>query len=332
MNQENLLNPKVQETSEELLEGSLRPRGLDTFIGQASVKDNLKVFIKAAQTRSSVLDHVLLYGPPGLGKTSLAQIIAREMGVQFKTTSGPLLSKAADLAAIVTQLQNGDVLFIDEIHRLPAAVEEVLYPAMEDFKLDLIIGEGPSARTLNIDIAKFTLIGATTRVGLLTKPLKERFGIQLRFNFYNPEDLQLILTQAGKSLSVDIDRSAIEEISTRARGTPRVALRLLRRVIDFAHAEESNKVSKSIAMHALEKLEVDKHGLDSHDLRYLRFIHERYNSGPVGVETIAAGLSEDTGSIEEAIEPYLLQRGLINKTPRGRVLTEFAINHLRADD
>lgn len=314
--------------SEELIERGLRPLNLDEFIGQDQAKENLKVFIQAAKNRKSALDHVLLYGPPGLGKTSLAQIIAKEMAVNFKTTSGPLLSKAADLASIITNLQEGDVFFIDEIHRLSAAVEEVLYSAMEDYKLDLVIGEGPSARSVSIDLAKFTLVGATTRIGLLTKPLRERFGIPLRLNFYTVADLKSILSRGAKKFDISIDDSGAEEIAKRSRGTPRVGLRLLKRVIDFAQCDKKSNITKEIASYALEKLEVDQYGLDGNDYRYLQFIAEKYNGGPVGIETISAGLSEHKDSIEETIEPYLIQQGFLQRTARGRVLTDFALNHL----
>ena len=316
--------------SEEFIERGLRPLNLDEFIGQDHVKDNLKVFIKAAKNRKSALDHVLLYGPPGLGKTSLAQIISREMAVNFRTTSGPLLSKAADLASIITNLQNGDILFIDEIHRLSAAVEEVLYSAMEDYKLDLIIGEGPSARNVSIDLAKFTLIGATTRIGLLTKPLRERFGIPLRLDFYNIENIQLILRGGARKFEISIEDFAEEEIAKRSRGTPRLGLRLLKRVIDFAQCDKKSNITKEIAIHALEKLEVDQYGLDGNDYRYLQFIADKYDGGPVGVETISAGLSEHKDSIEETIEPYLMQQGFVQRTARGRVLTDFALKYLSA--
>ena len=325
---DNLVNNKEQTKSDEIIEGGLRPLDLDNFIGQNKVKDNLKIFIKAAKKRQAALDHVLLYGPPGLGKTSLAQIIAREMGVNFKSTSGPLLSKAADLASIVTNLQEGDVLFIDEIHRLNAAIEEVLYPVMEDYKLDLIIGEGLSARSVTIDIAKFTLIGATTRIGLLTKPLRERFGIPLRLNFYKIDDLKIILSKGSQKLGINIDNDGAQEIAARSRGTPRIALRLLKRVADFAHCDSNVLIDKKIAEYALERLEVDRYGLDSNDYRYLRFIADKYEGGPVGVETIAAGLSEHKDSIEETIEPYLIQQGFLQRTSRGRVLTQFALNYL----
>jgi Holliday junction DNA helicase RuvB len=314
--------------AEELIERGLRPLSLDEFIGQDHAKDNLKVFIQAAKNRKSALDHVLLYGPPGLGKTSLAQIISKEMVVNFKTTSGPLLSKAADLASILTNLQEGDILFIDEIHRLNVAVEEVLYSAMEDFKLDLIIGEGPSARSVSIDLAKFTLVGATTRIGLLTKPLRERFGIPIRLNFYNIENLKLILKGGARKFDIAIDDDGAKEISKRARGTPRVGLRLLKRVIDFAQCDKKSNITKEIAENALEKLEVDQYGLDSNDYRYLVFISDKYNGGPVGIETISAGLSEHKDSIEEAIEPYLIQQGFVQRTARGRVLTDFALKYL----
>lgn len=328
MDNNNSLTDAHQTPSDDFVEGSLRPSNLKHFIGQAKTKENLEVFIKAARERRSSLDHVLLYGPPGLGKTSLAHIIANEMGVSFKSSSGPLLTKAADLASIVTNLQEGDVFFIDEIHRLNAAVEEVLYPAMEDYKLDLVIGEGPSARSVSIDIAKFTLIGATTRLGLLTKPLRERFGISLRLNFYNIEDLCIILIHGAKKLSVNIDNESAKEIAMRSRGTPRIALRLLKRVVDFAQINGDALINKSITTYALERLEVDRYGLDSNDYRYLKFIADKYNGGPVGVETISAAISEHKDSIEETIEPYLIQQGFIQRTSRGRVLTEFALNYL----
>lgn len=307
---------------------ALRPETLAEFTGQPEVRENLDIFIKAAKTRGDVLDHVLLYGPPGLGKTTLAQIIAREMGVGFRPTSGPILTKAGDLAAVLTNLQQGDVLFIDEIHRLNPAVEEVLYPAIEDFKLDLMIGEGPAARSVRIDLPKFTLVGATTRLGLIAGPLRDRFGIPLRLRFYDVADLQRVIERAASMLEIAIHHDGAHEIARRSRGTPRIAIRLLRRVRDFATAGGHDGIDKKLADHALKRLEVDSLGLDSADHRYLRYIADHYDGGPVGVETIAAGLSEQRDAIEETIEPYLLQIGCIQRTPRGRCLTASAFRHL----
>lgn len=307
---------------------SLRPNYLLDFVGQEHIKSNLNVFIQAANNRKEALDHTLFYGPPGLGKTSLAHIVAKEMGVNFKATSGPTLSKAADLAAILTNLQENDVLFIDEIHRLNTNIEEILYPAMEDFHLDIIIGEGPAARSVRIDLPKFTLIGATTRLGLLSNPLRDRFGIPLRLNFYNTEELVKVLNRAAQLLSTKISPKGAEEIAKRSRGTPRIALRLLKRVRDFASVENKDKIDEKVADNALNRLEVDKAGLDSNDYRYLKFISDNYNGGPVGVETIAAALSEQRDAVEEAIEPYLIQVGLLQRTPRGRVITDNAFLHL----
>jgi Holliday junction DNA helicase RuvB len=309
-------------------ETSLRPQVLSEFIGQAKVCSNLKVFIDAARGRREPLDHVLFAGPPGLGKTTLAQIVARELGVNFRATSGPVIAKAGDLAALLTNLEDRDVLFIDEIHRLNPAVEEILYPALEDFQLDLIIGEGPAARSVRIDLARFTLIGATTRTGLLTTPLRERFGIPIRLEFYGVEELEQIVRRGARLLGLALTKEGAHEIARRARGTPRVAGRLLRRVRDFASVEGDAAVDARIADRALSQLEVDGRGLDALDHRYLRLIAVSYGGGPVGVETIAAGLSEPRDAIEEIIEPYLLQQGFIARTPRGRVLTAQAFAHL----
>jgi Holliday junction DNA helicase RuvB len=309
-------------------ETSLRPQSLNEFIGQARVCSNLKVFIEAARGRREALDHVLFAGPPGLGKTTLAQIVARELGVNFRATSGPVIAKAGDLAALLTNLEDRDVLFIDEIHRLNTAVEEILYPALEDFQLDLIIGEGPAARSVRIDLSRFTLIGATTRTGLLTTPLRERFGIPIRLEFYTVEELEEIVRRGARLLGVPLTAEGAHEIARRARGTPRVAGRLLRRVRDFASVEGAPSVDAKVADGALSQLEVDGKGLDALDHRYLRLIAVNYGGGPVGVETIAAGLSEPRDAIEEIIEPYLLQQGFIARTPRGRVLTAQAFAHL----
>lgn len=307
---------------------SLRPHLLNEFVGQEHIKSNLSIFIKAAQNRNEPLDHTLFYGPPGLGKTSLAHIIAKEMGVNFKATSGPTLSKAADLAAILTNLQENDVLFIDEIHRLNTNIEEILYPAMEDFFLDIIIGEGPAARSVRIDLPRFTLIGATTRLGLISNPLRDRFGIPLRLNFYKVEELVKVINRAANLLNTKITKDGAQEIAQRSRGTPRIALRLLKRIRDFASVENRPEIDAALADSALTRLEVDKAGLDSNDYRYLKFIVDNYNGGPVGVETIASALSEQRDAIEETIEPYLIQIGLLQRTPRGRVITNSAFVHL----
>lgn len=310
------------------LDTSLRPLILDDFVGQAAARANLKVFIEAAKTRKDALDHVLFVGPPGLGKTTLAQIVARELGVNFRSTSGPVIAKAGDLAAQLTNLEERDVLFIDEIHRLNPAVEEILYPAMEDFQLDLIIGEGPAARSVKIDLAKFTLVGATTRAGLLTTPLRDRFGIPIRLNFYTVEELDLIVRRGARVLGVPMTDEGANEIARRARGTPRIAGRLLRRVRDFAVVDGVDAVTRAVADKALGMLDVDAIGLDVMDQRYLNQVAVNFGGGPVGIDTIAAALSEPRDAIEDIIEPYLIQQGFLQRTPRGRVLTAAAFRHL----
>lgn len=307
---------------------ALRPQGLDEFIGQAEARANLRVFIQSARQRGEAMDHTLFHGPPGLGKTTLAQIMARELGVGFRMTSGPVLAKAGDLAAILTNLEARDVLFIDEIHRLNPAVEEVLYPAMEDFELDLVIGEGPAARTVRIELQPFTLVGATTRLGLLTTPLRDRFGIPTRLQFYTTEELFEIVLRNARKLGVTADDAGCREIARRARGTPRIAGRLLRRVVDFAVVEGGGKLSQDLADMALTRLGVDGLGLDGADRRYLSLIAENYAGGPVGIETLSAALSESRDALEEVIEPYLLQQGLIQRTPRGRMLAQKAWQHM----
>ncbi|KQM22145.1 Holliday junction branch migration DNA helicase RuvB [Novosphingobium sp. Leaf2] len=309
-------------------DAALRPKTLAEFVGQAAAKDNLSVFIESAKSRREAMDHVLFFGPPGLGKTTLAQIVARELGVGFRATSGPVIAKAGDLAALLTNLEQGDVLFIDEIHRLNPVVEEVLYPAMEDRALDLIIGEGPSARSVRIDLPPFTLVGATTRQGLLQTPLRDRFGIPVRLQFYTVAELEKVVTRGAGLLGIGMDKGGATEIARRARGTPRVAGRLMRRVRDFAHVAGSDMITRAIADDALTRLEVDSIGLDSQDRRYLHMIADIYKGGPVGVETLAAGLSEPRDTIEEVIEPYLIQLGLVARTARGRCLNDRGWQHL----
>jgi holliday junction DNA helicase RuvB len=314
---------------------SLRPRSLSDFIGQDAARKNLRVFIGAARARRDALDHVLFVGPPGLGKTTLAQIVARELGVNFRSTSGPVIAKAGDLAAQLTALEDGDVLFIDEIHRLNPAIEEILYPAMEDFQLDLMIGEGPGARSVKIDLARFTLIGATTRAGLLTTPLRERFGIPVRLEFYSVAELEVIVRRGARILGIEIGGDGANEVAKRARGTPRVAGRLLRRVRDFAEVDaapgETIVVTRALADRALAELDVDAQGLDSMDRRYLGLIANGFGGGPVGIDTIAAAISEPRDAIEDIIEPYLIQQGFLQRTPRGRLLTAHAFRHLGLD-
>lgn len=307
---------------------ALRPQALDAFIGQAEARANLKVFIESAKRRGEAMDHTLFHGPPGLGKTTLAQIMSRELGVSFRMTSGPVLAKAGDLAAILTNLEARDVLFIDEIHRLNPVVEEILYPALEDFELDLVIGEGPAARTVRIELQPFTLVGATTRLGLLTTPLRDRFGIPTRLEFYTEDELFTIVERNARKLGTPADEGGAREIAKRARGTPRIAGRLLRRVVDFAVVEGDGRVTRDLADNALTRLGVDKLGLDGADRRYLRLIAENYQGGPVGIETMSAALSESRDALEEVIEPFLLQQGLIQRTPRGRMLAQKAWTHL----
>ncbi len=309
-------------------DASLRPQRLSDFIGQEQARANLSVFIEAARARKEALDHVLFVGPPGLGKTTLAQIVARELGVNFRATSGPVIAKAGDLAALLTNLEPRDVLFIDEIHRLNPAVEEILYPAMEDFQLDLIIGEGPAARSVKIDLSPFTLVGATTRAGLLTNPLRDRFGIPVRLNFYSEKELEEIVNRGARVLGIGIAADGANEIARRARGTPRIAGRLLRRVRDFAHVDGAKTIDRKTADRALLALEVDGAGLDAMDHRYLKTIGENYGGGPVGVDTLAAALSEPRDAIEDIIEPFLIQKGFLQRTPRGRLLTSAAFKHL----
>lgn len=307
---------------------ALRPQMLDDFVGQAEARANLRVFIESARTRGEAMDHTLFHGPPGLGKTTLAQIMARELGVGFRMTSGPVLAKAGDLAAILTNLEARDVLFIDEIHRMSAVVEEVLYPAMEDYELDLVIGEGPAARTVRIELQPFTLVGATTRLGLLQTPLRDRFGIPTRLNFYTVQELETIVASNARKLGVRVEGDGAMEIAKRARGTPRIAGRLLRRVVDFAVVEGGGVVTRQLADSSLTRLGVDGLGLDGADRRYLRLIAESYGGGPVGIETLSAALSESRDALEEVVEPYLLQQGLIQRTPRGRMLTQASWRHI----
>ncbi len=324
------MNDDLNAMIKDISEYSLRPTSLKDFIGQSAIKENLKIFIESAKKRDLAMDHVLFFGPPGLGKTTLSQIISKELGVGFKATSGPILAKAGDLAAILTNLKEKDVLFIDEIHRMNHLVEEVLYPAMEDFQLDLMIGEGPAARSVRIDLPHFTLIGATTRSGMLSSPLRDRFGIPLRLEYYTEEELQIIIIKNAELLGIDIVEQGAKEIAKRSRGTPRIAGRLLKRVRDFAIVNGSDAIDQKIADTALNRLDVDDNGLDSMDRKYLQSILEFYDGGPVGADTLAAVLSEKRETLEEVIEPYILQKGLIQRTARGRVLTTEGYKYLGA--
>ncbi len=327
LEEERLISPQ-HTTEEALVEVALRPAKLHDYIGQAVAREQLEIFIEAAKTRREALDHVLIFGPPGLGKTTLAHIIANEMGASFKQTSGPVLDKAGDLAALLTNLEANDVLFIDEIHRLSPVIEEILYPAMEDYQLDIMIGEGPSARSIRLDLPPFTLVGATTRAGLLTSPLRDRFGIVQRLEFYSVENLQIILERSAKILKVHIDETGALEIARRSRGTPRIANRLLRRARDFAQVKADGHITQALAANALNLLEVDKLGFDLMDRKLLSALMERFDGGPVGVESLAAAMAEERGTIEDVIEPYLIQQGFIMRTPRGRVATRKAYEHI----
>ncbi len=324
-----LLDEKLKATpEEEVLFTSLRAATWDEYEGQENIKEAVRIAITAAKQRKEALEHVLLYGPPGLGKTTLSHIIAKEMDANIRVTSGPAIERAGDLASILTNLEKGDVLFIDEIHRLNKVVEETLYPAMEDYALDIVIGKGPSARAIRLDLPQFTIVGATTRVGLLSGPLRDRFGVVHRLNFYSPKELIQILEKGAEKLAIPYDKESLEEVAVRGRGTPRIALKILKRVRDYAQVEGEGKITKDIAHEALAMLEVDKLGLDQVDVRYLLAIMEKHSGGPVGVETIASTISEDSGTLEDVIEPYLMQIGFLKRTPRGRVATKNAYDHL----
>ncbi len=322
-----IINTELK-TEEAVMENKLRPTRLEEYVGQRKAKENLRIYIEAAKLRGEPLDHVLFYGPPGLGKTTLACIIAEEMGVNIKMTSGPAIEKPGEMAAILNNLQEGDVLFVDEIHRLNRQVEEVLYPAMEDYAIDIMIGKGATARSIRLDLPKFTLVGATTRAGLLTAPLRDRFGVINRLEFYDVDELQAIITRSADVLGVDIDTAGARELARRSRGTPRLANRLLKRVRDFAQVKYDGAITREVAEYALDILEVDRYGLDNGDRSVLETIIEKFGGGPVGIDTLAAALGEDVGTVEDVYEPYLLKNGFINRTPRGRVVTDLAYKHL----
>jgi Holliday junction DNA helicase RuvB len=327
MTDERIISPETEGDTERQFELSLRPRVLREYIGQKKVKENLEIFIKAARKRGQALDHVLLYGPPGLGKTTLSHIIANEMNTEIKSTAGPVIEKAGDLAALLTNLAEGDVLFIDEIHRLNPAIEEVLYPAMEDFQLDIIIGQGPSARSIKLELPKFTLVGATTRAGLISAPLRGRFGIPLHLDFYPVEDLEVIVNRSAEILGIEVEPSGAREIARRSRGTPRIVNRLLRRVRDIAEVLYDGRITDEVAADALNRMEVDTYGLDEVDRKLLTTIIDKFDGGPVGLGTISASISEEKDAIEEIYEPYLIQIGFLNRTPRGRMTTRLACEH-----
>jgi Holliday junction DNA helicase RuvB len=331
MTNERIITPDLA-ADDDNFEASLRPRRLTEYIGQIKAKENLQIFIDAARSRRETLDHVLFYGPPGLGKTTLANIIAAEMGVSIKSTSGPVIEKAGDLAAVLTNLEAGDVLFIDEIHRLSPVIEEVLYPALEDYQLDIMIGQGPSARTIKLDLPRFTLVGATTRIGLLSSPLRDRFGVITRLEFYTPDELAVIIRRSAGILGIPISDDGADEISRRSRGTPRIANRLLRRVRDFAEILGNGRIDQELAALALRRLEVDLCGFDHMDCLLLLTLIDKFSGGPVGLETLAAAIGEEKGSIEDVIEPYLIQQGYLNRTPRGRVATPLAYRHFARID
>ena len=322
-----LIAPQADSPAEEVLDRAIRPKTLQEYVGQQAVREQMDIFLQAACGRGEPLDHTLIFGPPGLGKTTLAHIIAREMGSELKTTSGPVLEKAGDLAAILTNLEDGDVLFVDEIHRLSPVVEEILYPAMEDYQLDIMIGEGPAARSIKLDLPPFTLVGATTRAGLLTAPLRDRFGIVQRLEFYSVDDLSRIVARSCEILAIPVDDDGASEVARRARGTPRIANRLLRRVRDYAQVKGDGRITGPVAESALDMLEVDSHGLDGTDRRLLNMMMHKFDGGPVGLDSLAAALNEDAGTLEEVVEPYLIQQGFIQRTPRGRLVTNHAWRH-----